>query len=186
MGSGGCSHVGVWLVLAGRIAADIAAHIAALCCYRLEETLAIQTDIIYILIIYIYSCEASKTNKYVINMAVPDAMPRLFLFADAKMWFFFFFFLESIRLINLRLCGAPVPSPLKVRYTHGKTSYINVLPSKPKKCLRKYPSSAATPSTGPSPNRCMLPPPRPFRPSPYIYESSASTPLPALPCQQIS
>jgi len=24
---------------------------------------------------------------------------------------FFFFFLESIRLISLRLCGAPVPSP---------------------------------------------------------------------------
>ena len=29
------------------------------------------------------------------------------------------FFFESIRLISLRLCGGPVPSPLKVRYTHG-------------------------------------------------------------------
>ena len=79
---------------------------------------------------------------------------------------FFFFFLESIRLINLRLCGAPVPSPYKVRYTHGKTGYINVLPSEPKKCLRKIPPSTTTPATGPSPNKCMPPPPRPFRPSP--------------------
>jgi len=101
---------------------------------------------------------------------------RIFLAHDL-----FFFFLESIRLISLRLCGAPVPSPLKVRYTHGKTGYINVLPSNPKKYLRKYPSSATTPTTGPSPIKvCLrlhapsgpphtymtLPPPRPYRPSP--------------------
>jgi len=45
----------------------------------------------------------------------------------------FFFFLESIRLISLRLCAAPFPSPLKVQYTHGKMGYINVLPPGPKK-----------------------------------------------------
>jgi len=49
----------------------------------------------------------------------------------------FFFFLESIRLINLRLCGAPVPSPLKVWYTDEKTGYINVLPFELKKGLKK-------------------------------------------------
>ena len=31
------------------------------------------------------------------------------------------------------------------------------------------------------PNKSMPPPPRPFWPSPYIYESCTSTPLPALP-----
>ena len=94
---------------------------------------------------------------------------------------YFFFFLESIRLISLRLCGVPVPSPLKVRYTHGKTGYISVLPSKPKKCLKEYPlppphSLPVHPRigkcllhhapTGPPYTYMNLPPPRPFRPSP--------------------
>ena len=89
----------------------------------------------------------------------------------------FFFFLESIRLISLRLCGAPVPSPSKVRYTHGKTCYINVLPSDPKKCPRRYPSSAATLATGLSPIKVCLLHHAPSSPSPYIYDSSTSTPL---------
>jgi len=44
-------------------------------------------------------------------------------------------------LFSLNLCGAPVPFPYKFRYTHGKTGYMIVLPSKPTEYPRKYPSS---------------------------------------------
>ena len=84
--------------------------------------------------------------------------------------FFFFFFLESIRLISLRLCGAPVPSPLKVRYTHGKTGYINVQPAKPRRCPKKYPLPPPHPlPVRPRINVCFLRH-APTSPSPYKYE----------------
>ena len=94
----------------------------------------------------------------------------------------FFFFLDSICLISLRLCGTSVPSPLKVWYTHGKTGYINVLLYDSTKCTRKYPSSAAaTSATGPSPIKVFLLYYTTSSPSAYIYDSSTSTPLTGLP-----
>jgi len=61
------------------------------------------------------------------------------------------FFFESIRLISLRLCGAPVYHPGGVAYP--RENGLHKRPAFQTKEIWKYPSSTATPSTGPSPNK---------------------------------